>query len=153
MGSAGAEHLGRLPAGATRVTATEGGRPKVGTKSGTEAGTTCLVLAIGYEHATTAEAGTMELIDQPDVHVVLVGPSGDPIGAGWAGALAQSRPAACTLVTVAAKTSKAEAVRQGLRAAVARGAAIVGYVSADFASPVSRSFGSVTSCGPAVPPS
>jgi dolichyl-phosphate beta-glucosyltransferase len=111
------------------VTAAEG-RPEVGT--------TCLVLAIGYEDETADQAAMMDLIAQPDVQVVLVGPSGDLAGSGWAAALAQGRPTVCTLVTVAAGTSKAEAVRQGMRAAVARGAEIVGYVSADFSAPVSE---------------
>jgi dolichyl-phosphate beta-glucosyltransferase len=101
-------------------------------------GTTCLVLAIGFEDQIADQAGAAELLDRPEVHVVLVGPPAEPAIAGWAGALAQRRPGACTLVSVAAETSKAEAVRQGLRAAVARGAEIVGYVSADFSSPVSE---------------
>jgi dolichyl-phosphate beta-glucosyltransferase len=101
-------------------------------------GTTCLVLAIGFEDQTADQAGVRELLDRPDVHVVLVGPPADPSISGWAGALAQRRSGACTLVTVAAGTSKAEAVREGLRAAVARSAGIVGYVSADFSSPVSE---------------
>jgi dolichyl-phosphate beta-glucosyltransferase len=128
MGSAWAERLGRLPAGAIRVTA----------DGGPEAGATCLVLAVGFEDQTPDQAGVTDLLARPDVHVVLVGPPAEPSIAGWAGALAQRRPEACTLVTVAAETSKAEAVRQGLRAAVARDAQIVGYVSADFSSPVSE---------------
>jgi dolichyl-phosphate beta-glucosyltransferase len=128
MGSAWAERLGGLPAGATRVTAADG----------PEVGTTCLVLAIGFEHQTADQAGVTDLLDRPGVRVVLVGPPAEPSISGWAGALAQRRPEACALVTVAAETSKAEAVRQGLRAAVARGAEIVGYVSADFSSPVSE---------------
>lgn len=103
-----------------------------------EEGTTCLVLAIGFEDQTPDQDGVRSLIDRPDFHVMLVGPSADPSISGWAGALARTRPEACTLVTVAAETSKAEAVRQGMRAAVARGAEIVGYVSADFSSPVSE---------------
>ena len=105
---------------------------------GPELGTTCLVLAIGFNDEIADQAGVTDLLDRPDVHVVLIGPSGDPSISDWAGALAQRRPGACTLVTVAAETSKAEAVRQGMRAAVARGAEIVGYVSADFSSPVSE---------------
>jgi dolichyl-phosphate beta-glucosyltransferase len=128
MGSAWPQRLGRLPAGATRVTPDDG----------REVGTTCLVLAIGFENETADQNGVRNLIDRPDVHVVLVGPPADPAISGWAGALAQSRPAACTLVTVTAETSKAEAVRQGMRAAVARGGEVVGYVSADFSSPVSE---------------
>jgi hypothetical protein len=128
MGSAWAERLGRLPAGAIRVTAAD---------DGPEVGTTCLVLAIGFEDQTADQAGVTDLLGRPDVHLVLVGPPAEP-SMGWAGALGQRRPEACTLVTVPAETSKAEAVRQGLRVAVARGAAIVGYVSADFSSPVSE---------------
>ena len=127
MGSARAQHLGRLPEGATHVTAAEGSP---------EVATTCLVLAIGYVDENADEAGVTDLLAEPDVHVVLVSAAGDPVG--WAGALARSRPATCTLVTVGAGTSKAEAVRQGMRAAVALGAEIVGYVSADFSSPVSE---------------
>ena len=44
----------------------------------------------------------------------------------------------CTLITLATTAGKAEAVRLGLQAAIARGAEIVGYVSADFSSPVSE---------------
>lgn len=105
---------------------------------GPELRTTCLVLAIGFEDETADQAGVTDLLDWPDVHVVLVGPPAEPSISGWAGALGQRRPEACTLVIVPAETSKAEAVRQGLRAAVARGAEIVGYVSADFSSPVSE---------------
>jgi dolichyl-phosphate beta-glucosyltransferase len=133
MGSARAQCLGRLPPGATRVTAADG--PELGR---TQVASTCLVLAIGFEDEIADQDGVRNLIDQPDVQVVLVGPSGDPSISGWAGALAQSRPGACTVVTVAAETSKAEAVRQGMRAAVGRGAEVVGYVSADFSSPVSE---------------
>lgn len=105
---------------------------------GAGAATTCLVLAIGFEGEIADQAGVKELLDQPSVEIVLVGPIGDPSISGWAGALAQDRPEACTLVTVVAQTSKGEAVRQGMRAAVARGAEIVGYVSAGFSSPVSE---------------
>jgi dolichyl-phosphate beta-glucosyltransferase len=132
MGSARAERLGRLPAGATGVTAEDA--PEVGR---TQVAATCLVLAIGFEDEADQD-GVTTLLDRPDIHVVLVGPSADPAISGWAAALTQSRPGACTLVTVAARTSKAEAVRQGMRAAVARGAEVVGYVSADLSSPVSE---------------
>lgn len=101
-------------------------------------GTTCLVLVIGYGDETADEGGVRELIAQPDVHVVLVGRSAEPMVSGWAGALAQSQPPMCTLLTLAPTTGKAEAVRLGLRAAVARSPEIVGYVSADFSSPVSE---------------
>jgi hypothetical protein len=101
-------------------------------------GTTCLVLAVGYGDETADEAGVRDLIAEANVHVILVGPSTDPTLSGWAAALARERPPLCTVVGLSATTGKAEAVRLGLQAAIARGAEMVGYVSADFSSPVSE---------------
>ncbi len=129
MGSAWTERLGRLSASATRVT-DAAGSPKLGA--------TCLVVAVGYGDETADETGVRDLIAQPDMHVVLVGRLANPTVSAWAGALTRDLPQRCTPLTLAATTTKAEAVRLGLRAAVARGAEMVGYVAADFSSPVSE---------------
>jgi dolichyl-phosphate beta-glucosyltransferase len=101
-------------------------------------GATCLVLALADADEPATRAGVLQLLEQPDVDVVLVAAPGDPAVAGWAGVLAEGRPARCVLLMVAAKTARAETVRQGLQLSIARGADIVGYAAADFSTPASE---------------
>ncbi len=102
------------------------------------ASTTCLVLALGDKDEPADRAGVMQLLEQPDVDLVFVAHPEEPAVSDWARALTEGRPARCALLSVAAKTARAEMVRQGLRFSVARGAEIVGYVSANFSTPASE---------------
>jgi dolichyl-phosphate beta-glucosyltransferase len=102
------------------------------------ASTTCLVLALGDKDEPADRTGVTQLLEQPDMGVLFVAQPDEPAVSDWARVLIERQPDRCALLTVAAKTARAEMVRQGLRFSVGRGAEIVGYVSANFSTPASE---------------
>lgn len=98
-------------------------------------GTACRIIIPCYnEELRLQTAAVKELLDAADCSVLLVD-DGSTDGTGpLLAALAGTDPRVHVL-TLAKNSGKAEAVRQGLQAALATGATLVGFADADFATP------------------
>src|SRR6478735_11068728 len=75
------------------------------------------------------------LDDRPEARLVFVNDGSTDATAERLAALAAERPARISVVSLTPNGGKAEAVRQGMLAALAAGARVVGYLDADLSTP------------------
>jgi dolichyl-phosphate beta-glucosyltransferase len=100
------------------------------------ASTTTIVVPCFNEAARLRPEGFRPLAEHPDVRLVFVNDGSSDDTAAVLRGLAERWPASVSAVDLPANAGKAEAVRQGLLAAVeARPPAFVGYLDADLATP------------------
>ncbi|HZB40553.1 MAG TPA: glycosyltransferase [Ilumatobacter sp.] len=90
-----------------------------------------------YDEAARFDAGNFEQLAQVVDRLVLVDDGSSDRTPALLDQVAERAPGgAVTVIHLARNRGKAEAVRAGMQAAVTGGASIVGYVDADFATPV-----------------
>jgi glycosyltransferase involved in cell wall biosynthesis len=106
--------------------------------SGTGAGTT-LVVPCYTEAARLDQAALRAFVDgRPGLALLLVNDGSTDGTEACLRALAADRPGRIEALSLPANAGKAEAVRQGLRAALGAGANTVGYLDADLSTPTAE---------------
>jgi glycosyltransferase involved in cell wall biosynthesis len=100
------------------------------------AGPDCTVVVPCFNEAARLDPEPFaELIAKADVRVLAVDDGSTDGTAAALAALASAHPDRVAVLTLGHNRGKGEAVRQGLREAVAGGAELVAYCDADFAAP------------------
>lgn len=97
-----------------------------------------VVIPCFNEETRLDRAQLAELLQDPDVHLILVDDGSVDGTAAVLESFAADHPGRATALLLPRNGGKAEAVRAGMRHAVTSGASLTGYLDADFATPASE---------------
>lgn len=97
-----------------------------------------VVIPCFNEEQRLDRAQLAELLEDPDIHLVLVDDGSTDATLTVLEAIASEHASRVTVVPLGRNRGKAEAVRTGMRRALDAGAALTGYLDADFATPASE---------------
>lgn len=97
--------------------------------------TSALVIPCYNEAKRLDDAAILELAEAPGITLMLVDDGSRDATFERLTALAQQKPGAISTLRLARNAGKGEATRRGMRECIDRGASIVGFADADFATP------------------